>query len=169
MKSLYWWLSLALVLVAAVVALPFAVPYFATRPLSKQELMAFGRSMAADQAYIEKTESDWAESVANHDCSIPERVAADDFIGVEVDGSQYTKASMVQYCKTHPTNFASNHLGKVEVQFAGPDTAIARGYEDWTLKSGKSGRFYWTDTWVRRNGKWQVVAAEDLIAAPSPY
>ena len=119
--------------------------------------------------YIAQAESDWAESVASHDCSVPERVMADDFIGVEVDGSQYNKPGSLQYCKTHPTNFASNHLGRVEVQFAGPDTAIARGYEDWTLKNGKSGRFYWTDTWLRRNGKWQVVAAEDLIAAPSPY
>jgi hypothetical protein len=24
-------------------------------------------------------------------------------------------------------------------------------------------RFVWTDTWIRRNGKWQIVAAEDLI------
>jgi len=29
------------------------------------------------------------------------------------------------------------------------------------------GRFVWTDTWIRRNGKWQIVAAEDLIA-PEP-
>jgi hypothetical protein len=25
-------------------------------------------------------------------------------------------------------------------------------------------RFVWTDTWIRRNGKWQIVAGEDLIA-----
>jgi len=29
------------------------------------------------------------------------------------------------------------------------------------------GRFVWTDTWIRRNGKWQIVAAEELIA-PEP-
>ena len=26
------------------------------------------------------------------------------------------------------------------------------------------GRFVWTDTWLQRNGRWQIVAAEDLIA-----
>jgi hypothetical protein len=26
------------------------------------------------------------------------------------------------------------------------------------------GRFVWTDTWIRRDGRWQIVAAEDLIA-----
>ncbi len=123
---------------------------------------------AADRAYIEKAESDWAESVASHDCSIPERVMADDFAGIDVDGSQYTKADSLKMCHNGASNFLFNHLGKVEVQFFG-DTAIARGYEDWKLKSGKSGRFYWTDTWLKRNGKWQVVAAEDLIASPSPY
>jgi ketosteroid isomerase-like protein len=171
MKSLGWWLLLAVTIVAAFAAVSMALPYFATRPLSKQELMNYGQpaSQATDRAYIEKTESEWAESVASHDCSVPERVMADDFVGVEVDGSQYTKPGSLEYCKTHPTNFASNHLGKVEVRFYSPDTAIARGYEDWTLKDGQSGRFYWTDTWLKRNGKWQVVAAEDLIPAKSPY
>jgi hypothetical protein len=28
--------------------------------------------------------------------------------------------------------------------------------------AAKRGSYVWTDTWVRRNGKWQVVAAEDL-------
>ncbi len=123
---------------------------------------------AADRAYIEKAESDWAESVANHDCSIPERVMADDFAGIDVDGSQYTKADSVKMCHKGPSNFLFNHLGKVEVRFFG-DIAIAQGDEEWKLKDGKTGKFVWTDTWLRRNGKWQVVAAEDLIPSPSPF
>jgi hypothetical protein len=34
----------------------------------------------------------------------------------------------------------------------------------WSVATGERGRFVWTDTWVRRKGKWQIVAAEDLIA-----
>jgi hypothetical protein len=145
------WLSCAVLLLTANLSAQAADPHPAYR------------------AYIQKVESDWAESVASHDCSVPARVMADGFVGVEVDGSQYTKASSLKYCHEHPTKFAANHLGGVEIQFYSDTTAIARGYEDWKLKDGKSGRFYWTDTWVKRNGKWQVVAAEDLIPAPSPY
>ena len=123
---------------------------------------------AADRAYIQKSESDWAESVASHECSAPERIMADDFVGIDVDGSHYTKADSLKICKTKPSNFASNHLGDVQIRFYG-DVAIAQGYESWKLKNGKTGKFIWTDTWLRRNGKWQVIAAEDLIPVPSPF
>jgi hypothetical protein len=56
----------------------------------------------------------------------------------------------------------------VKVRFFG-DTAVAQGSESWERRTGKPrlGRFVWTDTWVRRNGHWQIVAAEDLII-PEP-
>ena len=123
---------------------------------------------AADRAYIRQAESDWAESVATHDCSAPQRIMAEDFVGVDVDGSHYTKADSVNYCRTKPTKFASNHLGDLQVHFFG-DVAIAQGDENWVLKTGQRGKFVWTDTWLKRHGRWQVVAAEDLIPAPNPF
>ncbi|MGE5212905.1 MAG: hypothetical protein ACM3NN_04335 [Nitrospirota bacterium] len=51
----------------------------------------------------------------------------------------------------------------MKVRFYG-NTAIAQGSESWEKRSGERGRFVWTDTWLLRNGHWQIVAAEDLIA-----
>jgi hypothetical protein len=123
---------------------------------------------AAERAYIQKAEADWAEAVASNDCSVAERILADEFIGVEVDGTQYTRADSLQSCRTRESNFEFCHAQGIDVRFYG-DTAIARGSEKWKLKSGKSGVFVWTDTWIKRGGKWQVVAAEDLIPSPSPF
>jgi hypothetical protein len=52
------------------------------------------------------------------------------------------------------------------VRFYG-DTAVAQGNESWVrrVREPRRGRFVWTDTWIRRNGRWQIVAAEDLIVA----
>jgi hypothetical protein len=100
---------------------------------------------AADRAYIENAESDWAEMAATNECSVLEHILADDFVGVDVDGSHYTKAASMHECKTQPSIFESNHLGKVEIRFFG-DTAVAQGHEKWKLKNGKTGTFYWTDT-----------------------
>ena len=130
--------------------------------------LAQSSGTAADRAYIEKAESDWAETVATHDCSVLERILADDFVGVDVDGSQYDKAAAMKSCKSPESKFASNHLDSVKIRFYG-DTAIAQGSESWKLKSGRSDKFVWTDTWLKRNGKWQIVAAEDLIPVPSPF
>ena len=122
----------------------------------------------ADRAYIRQAESDWAESVASGDCSVVERLLADDFVGVDVDGSHYTRAASLQYCRTHESPFKSNHLRDVVIRFY-CDMAIAQGSESWTLKNGKAGRFIWTDTWLKQNGKWQIVAAEDLMPVPTPF
>jgi Domain of unknown function (DUF4440) len=121
-----------------------------------------GDAQASDRAYIRQAESDWAESDVTNDVSVLERVLADDFMGVEIDGSHYSKAHAIQGYRTQPSEFASSHLHDVVIRFYG-NTAVAQGSENWTKKSGISGRFVWTDTWIKRGGRWQIVAAEDLV------
>jgi ketosteroid isomerase-like protein len=124
------------------------------------------------ERYIRESESQWAESVASGDGSVVQRILADDFIGVDPKGGHYDKTKMIAETSDGAKYFASNHLNDVKIRFYG-DTALAQGNESWERKSGERGRFVWTDTWLRRNGQWQIVAAEDLIApeatpAPQP-
>jgi len=119
------------------------------------------------EAYIRESESQWAESVATGDTKAIERILADDFIGTDPKGNLYDKATMIADTRTAPKYFASNHLDQVKIRFYG-NTAVAQGSESWERPNGERGRFVWTDTWIRRNGRWQIVAAEDLIAAPLP-
>lgn len=113
--------------------------------------------------YLKESESQWAESVATGDVSVIQRILADDFVGVDPQGRHYNKARMISETADAPKYFVSNHLNDVKIRFYG-DTAIVQGSESWERKNGERGRFVWTDTWVRRNGKWQIEAAEDLIA-----
>jgi hypothetical protein len=115
-----------------------------------------------DAAYIRQAESDWAESTVTNDVSVLERILADDFVGVDIDGSHYTKAQDIKDARTQPSEFVSNHANEIQVRFYG-DAAVAQGSESWKKKDGTVGKFVWTDTWIRRDGKWQVVAAEDLV------
>jgi ketosteroid isomerase-like protein len=116
------------------------------------------------EQYIRQSEKDWAESVASGDSSVIMRILADDFIGVDPDGNHYTKQQMMKDTYDAPKYFLSNHLNDVKVRFYG-NTAVAQGDETWVKrKDSTTARFVWTDTWVLRNDKWQIVAAEDLIA-----
>jgi hypothetical protein len=119
------------------------------------------------ERYIVESERQWAESVATGDSSVVERILADDFVGVDPKGRLYDKAKMIADTRDSRQNFVSNHLNEVKVRFYG-ETAIAQGDESWERRTGERGRFVWTDTWIRRNGRWQIVAAEDLIAPQSP-
>lgn len=115
------------------------------------------------ERYILESEKQWAESVATGDTSTVERILADDFVGVDPKGTLYNKQQMIADTRNAPSHFVSNHLNDVKVRFYG-ETAIAQGNETWERRTGERGRFVWTDTWIRRNGHWQIVAAEDLIA-----
>ena len=124
------------------------------------------QSSTADvERYIRESERQWAETVFNGDVSVVERILADDFLGVDPDGNFFEKAKMIADTREAPKEFVSNRLNDVKVRFFG-DTAVAQGDETWVRRTGTPlrARFVWTDTWVLRNGKWQIVASEDLIA-----
>src|SRR6266496_421002 len=120
------------------------------------------RQREAEQ-YISESERQWAESVATGDTAVLERILADDFVGVDPKGPVYDKSKMISDTRESPKFFVSNHLNQVKVRFYG-DTAIAQGDETWERRSGDRGRFVWIDTWLRRNGRWQIVAAVDVSA-----
>jgi hypothetical protein len=119
--------------------------------------------------YIIESERAWAESVATGDSGVVERILADDFVGVDPKGNVYDKSKMVSDTREAPKYFVSNHANEIKVRFYG-DTAVAQGDETWERRDGDPlrGRFAWTDTWVKRQGKWQIVATEDLIAPEKP-
>jgi hypothetical protein len=117
---------------------------------------------AEAERYIVECSRDWAESVVTGDRTKRKIYFADDFIGTDTKGRRYDKAVVTR--ETGPAKqIVSNQLDKVDVRFFG-DTAVAHGSETWTRKDGSTGRYVWTDIWVKRDGQWQVVAAQDAAA-----
>ncbi len=117
---------------------------------------------AADREQIVQLERDWTQSFVTMDVAANQRIVADDFLGTEPDGKRIRKADLIAEMKTEEP-LASNHLNEddVTIRFYG-QTAVVNGSESWKLKSGKSGRYIWTDVFVKRDGKCQVVASQDL-------
>ncbi len=119
------------------------------------------------EAYILACERQWAEDTVSGKTENVERFLADDFVGVDPSGKYFDKAKEIESLQKDAGHFVSNHLNEAKVRFFG-DTAVAQGSESWVEKnadgSERRGTFVWTDTWVKRDGKWQIVAAQDGIA-----
>ena len=114
------------------------------------------------EKYIIECATDWAESVVTGDKSRRKVYFADDFVGTGTDGDRYDKSAVIR--ETGPSDvYVSNTINSIEVKFYG-ETAIAYGDETWVKKDGSSGRWVWTDIWLRRDGNWQIVAAQDVDA-----
>ena len=111
--------------------------------------------------YIVTSEEQWASSVATSDASVVQRILADDFVWV-LDGRVLDKKTAVKEAAAGPGQFLSNKADYVHVRFFGR-TAVAQGKETWTQKGGRRGSFIWTDTWINRNGCWQIVNAQDTV------
>jgi hypothetical protein len=119
-----------------------------------------GYPLAEAEKYIKDSASAWAESVATNDASVVKRILADEVVWVR-DGEVLDKSRAVTLAQQGPGDFVSNHLDYANVRFFG-DTAVVQGGETWTRKGGRSGHCVFIDTWVRRDGIWEIVAAADV-------
>ncbi len=118
---------------------------------------------AADDAtakYMIDSERQWAEAQCTHS-KIAEKILADDFEGTSPEATRYTKAEEVKDT-TDPAKTAKDCkiLDTPKVRFFGDNLAMVFGSES-SMRDGKSRCLIWTDTWLKRGGKWQIIAAQD--------
>lgn len=117
------------------------------------------------ERYIVASEAAWAASVPTNDPSVVKRILADDVVWV-LDGEVIDKRAAVSGAEQGPGDFVANRLLYAHVRIF-DNMAVVQGSEAWEKKAGTKGRFIWTDTWLCRNGQWQIIAAED-VSVPAP-
>ena len=116
--------------------------------------------------YIKLGEQQWAEASMKRDTATVERILADDFVGLDPLGSFFRKPEGLASVSKNVGDYVSAKGNNVDVRIYG-DAAVARGSETWEKRNGERGRYVWTDTWILRNRKWQIVAAVD-VKVPEP-
>jgi len=111
----------------------------------------------------------WAE----HDCApneVTRFILAEDFVGTAPDSDLYTKVEAVPNGPESPTKHDCKLLS-ARVRWFSRDVAVIYGKETATKNSddGTQGPqcLAWTDTWMRRNGRWQIIAVQDMVT-PCP-
>jgi hypothetical protein len=126
-----------------------------------------GQWAPADNAtakFILDAEQRWEEAACDHN-KIAEAILADDFWGTLQDGSQYGKMEEVRATqdKSKPTRECK--ISDTKVRLFGDNLAVVYGNGS-SVRTGKGGRdqrqcLSFTDTWLKRNGKWQIIASHD--------
>ena len=129
----------------------------------------WGSSDEKTVKFIIAVEAKWASSA----CSLQpdlKTVITDDFQGTSPTGRRYGKDEAIT---TDTKSLASDcQLGEVKIRFFGDSIAIAYGAES-RIDKAKDGKDtkrcqVWTDTWLKRAGNWQIVAAQDTIVPCHP-
>ena len=119
-------------------------------------------------------ERQWSEAATPaEEISVVKKIFADDFLGTDTDGTLYTKAEKIEKEKARSASegeVLSPRLDDVKVRFFGDNLAVLYGRES-SIRKSKGGkehtrRVVWTDTWLKRDGHWQIIAVQDMVAQP---
>ena len=157
-----------LIVTAAAAALVLGGCTFGKPEAPKKEQAASSRpSDAESEAYMRKAEEDWATLAWKNDPAVLQRILADDYVGVASENVVRNKSQAVAAASEPVTGtYVSSQLDYVNYRHFG-DTVLAQGAE--SVKRADGGpdlRLIWTDVWMWRDGKWQIVASQDNVVPP---
>jgi ketosteroid isomerase-like protein len=127
-------------------------------------ILAQTQTQGVEQELI-KLENECMEAVVKHDQASIEkldRMLADEFV-MTFDGSNFTKAQLFEFIKTREDEILSYEIDEWKVGVYG-DAAVVMARN--TLKMRSAGKETtsqnrFTDTWVKRDGRWQCVTAHN--------
>ena len=111
-----------------------------------------------------RREDDWALGLTRRDGALFRRLLADGFVYSE-DDRTVSREDVLRDIVAGPDTVETAHNEDMKVHRFGT-TAIVTG---WLVVGGHgpkgpfSRRYRFTDTWVRRNQRWQIVAAHDYL------
>lgn len=104
---------------------------------------------------IKKLEQNWAEAVVKEAAASVDGYEADDIITTDPTGRVTDKAQDRTDLSSGDYKIQSEELSDLKVHVYG-NVAVAAATN---LMKG-TGKYRFTDTWVKRNGKWEVVASQ---------
>jgi hypothetical protein len=117
-----------------------------------------------DSRRLRELEDSWATALVKRDGAAFQRLLAQGFVYTEGD-KLMTRDDVLRDVTSGPdTVTAAHNEGMAPRRFG--TTGIVTG---WLIVRGRSAgkpfehRYRFTDTWVKRNGDWQIVAAQDYL------
>ncbi len=122
------------------------------------------RTQDADARALLQLEDDWARALIRRDATVFHRLLADGFIYTE-DDRTVGRDDLLRDIVAGPDTVEAAHNEDMRVHRFG-STAVVTG---WLIVCGRGAggpfdrRYRFTDTWVRRGGRWQIVAAHDYL------
>jgi ketosteroid isomerase-like protein len=140
----------------------------ATSPSSSSATSTASPSENVEQA-LTQMEREWGDAFVKRDTASLERIMANDWAGISWDGKTYTKAQTIAEVKSGTTTVESTTMEPLKVRVFGDTAVVTGGDTEKSKYQGKdtSGRYLWTDVFVKRNGRWQAVASHSTRVEPA--
>jgi uncharacterized protein (TIGR02246 family) len=112
---------------------------------------------------LKQLEKDWLEAQKAKDADKLGAILAEGWVGIGTDGKSTTKSEAMAHLKTPGYSLDSYEIGPMKVRIFGNAAVVTGSDTEKSMEAGKdsSGKYVWTDVFVRREGKWLAVASHD--------
>jgi ketosteroid isomerase-like protein len=119
---------------------------------------------ASGQAVDELTqiENQWVAAVKAKDAAKLGEILAESWVGLGWDGRITDKATNLAELKSAGNSLGAFEMGPITVRRFGMTAVVTGSNTETSTEDGKdtSGKYLWTDVFVRQNGKWRAVASQ---------
>jgi hypothetical protein len=129
--------------------------------------LTYGQNGKVEQTLMH-IEQEMLDALIKGDPSPSERYLAATYIFTAPDGEVMDKARAIADIKSGDLKFESSKVDDMKVNVYGDAAVVTYGSTDKATYKGKDigGRYRWTDVFVNRNGRWQLVAGQGTPIAP---
>ena len=133
----------------------------ATSAIAQQPKAA---ALTADERAVLALEEGWTKAVVKRDAAMFKRLLAPGFVYTE-DARVMTGEELTREVTAGSDTVTEARNEEMKTHNFG-NTIVVTG---WLVLRGRGGgkpfdrRFRFTDTWLKRNGQWQIIAAQDYL------
>jgi hypothetical protein len=123
-----------------------------------------GKESCKDSSLLIKMENDWAKALIRRDEKMFNAYLSPDFLYTENE-TLYSRSQVMQVLMSPEETVQQAYNEDLQVHIT-DKAAIVTG---WLYVNGKSGtgsfkrKYRFTDMWYNKNGKWQLIGAQDYL------
>ena len=118
-------------------------------------------SKAAEEQ-LKQIENNWTDAQKTRNVDKLRAILADDWVGLGRDGETSDKATVLADMKSSGNSLESINMGPMSVRIFGNTAVVTGSNTEKSMEHGKdsSGKYIWTDVFVKRQGQWKAVASQ---------
>jgi len=115
---------------------------------------------SSDERELIRVQQEWCSAEVAGDVRTVDRLLADEYVLTLSDGTLMPKAEYLRDVQSEDTRSIAMTVEGTKVRLYG-DMALVKGIVKWTEPGGKKHEDLFSETWLKRDGRWQCLATHE--------